>query len=363
MGAVDGQSPHRVHEARNGRASVAIRSRVPLRVSFAGGGTDVPPYPQTHGGVVLCAAIDRFAFASLAPTADGTPFIAESLDYGIRAAYAHPSHLAFDGELDLLKASLRRLAPDAVGGAHLSIHSDAPPGSGLGSSSAMTVAIVGALSRWLDQPLTDYEVAHLAVVIEREDLAIEGGLQDQYACTFGGFNFIEFHHDAVVVNPLRVNPETLLELQYTLLLVFTGTTRRSDGILARQIQNYGVPGGAVQDALQELKHITLDMKRALLQSRLDNFGALLHAGWENKKRLATGITTPHIDEMYACALRAGAIGGKVLGAGGGGYLLLACPETRRHAVARACEQLGGTPAPFQFEATGLRTWRADGGAR
>lgn len=318
----------------------------------------MPPYPETHGGVVLCAAIDRFAYASLTPTGVGTPFVAESLDYDLTASYGDTSHLVFDGELDLLKASLRRLAPDAVGGAHLYMHSDAPPGSGLGSSSAMTVAIVGALSRWLDQPLTDYETAHLAVMIERGDLGIQGGLQDQYACTFGGFNFIEFHHDAVVVNPLRINAETILELQYTLLLVFTGATRRSDGILSRQIANYSDPVGVVQDALRELKDITLDMKRALLQSRLDNFGALLHAGWENKKRLASGITNPGIDTMYEAAIRAGAIGGKVLGAGGGGYLLLSCPSTRRHAVSRACEAEGGSPVPFLFEATGLRTWRA-----
>lgn len=335
-----------------------IRSRVPLRMSFAGGGTDVPPYPETHGGVVLCAAIDRFAYASLTPTGVGTPFVAESLDYDLTASYGDTSHLVFDGELDLLKASLRRLAPDAVGGAHLYMHSDAPPGSGLGSSSAMTVAIVGALSRWLDQPLTEYETAHLAVMIERGDLGIQGGLQDQYACTFGGFNFIEFHHDAVVVNPLRINAETILELQYTLLLVFTGATRRSDGILSRQIANYSDPVGVVQDALRELKDITLDMKRALLQSRLDNFGALLHAGWENKKRLASGITNPGIDTMYEAAIRAGAIGGKVLGAGGGGFLLLSCPATRRHAVSRACEAVGGSPVPFLFEATGLRTWRS-----
>ena len=335
-----------------------IRSRVPLRMSFAGGGTDVPPYPETHGGVVLCGAIDRFAYASLTPTGAGTPFLADSLDYDVSASYADASHLVFDGELDLLKASLRRLAPAAVGGAHLYMHSDAPPGSGLGSSSAMTVAIVGALSRWLEQPLTEYETAHLAVVIERGDLGIQGGLQDQYACTFGGFNVSEVHHDAVVVTPLRINPETILELQYTLLLVFTGATRRSDGILARQIANYSNPSGDVQDALRELKDITLDMKRALLQSRLDNFGALLHAGWENKKRLASGITNPGIDTMYEEALRAGAIGGKVLGAGGGGYLLLSCPATRRHAVARACEAVGGSPVPFLFEATGLRTWRA-----
>ena len=318
----------------------------------------MPPYPETHGGVVLCAAIDRFAYASLTPTGVGTPFVAESLDYDLTASYGDTSHLVFDGELDLLKASLRRLAPDAVGGAHLYMHSDAPPGSGLGSSSAMTVAIVGALSRWLDQPLTEYETAHLAVMIERGDLGIQGGLQDQYACTFGGFNFIEFHHDAVVVNPLRINPETILELQYTLLLVFTGATRRSDGILSRQIANYSNPAGDVQDALRELKDITLDMKRALLQSRLDNFGALLHAGWENKKRLASGITNPGIDAIYEAAIRAGAIGGKVLGAGGGGYLLLSCPATRRHAVSRACEAEGGSPVPFLFEATGLRTWRA-----
>ena len=213
-----------------------IRSRSPLRISFAGGGTDVPPYPQERGGAVLSITIDKHTYVSLEPN-DEDAITVQSLDYDIVAKYHTEQDLAYNGELDLVKAVIRRMAADRRG-MKLFMHSDAPPGSGLGSSSALVVSIVGALRHWLRQPLTDYETAELAHHIERDDLNIKGGLQDHYASTFGGVNFIEFYDKAVIVNPLRVRPERLDELEYNLVLCYTGQTRLSANILERQIASF-----------------------------------------------------------------------------------------------------------------------------
>jgi D-glycero-alpha-D-manno-heptose-7-phosphate kinase len=334
---------------------VIFRAKVPLRVSFAGGGTDVPPYPQQRGGVVLATTIDKYAYASLAPREDGEITV-HSLDYDIVAKFDADDALLFDGEFDAVKATLRRLGEPR--GLDLFLRSDAPPGSGLGSSSAMIVALIGVLARWGRQPMTSSAVADCAVAIERGDLGIKGGLQDQYATAFGGFNLIEFHPTMTVVNPLRVDRDYANELEYRLLLCYTGRTRLSGNILARQIDNYAAEKPDVMAALNQLKQITLDMKNALLQGRLDDFGALMHTTWENKKRLEPTITDAAIDEMYAEARRAGALGGKILGAGGGGFFLFFCPFERRHIIAERLEQMGGKVVEFGFEDRGLQTWQA-----
>lgn len=335
-----------------------IRSKAPLRLSFAGGGTDVPPYPQEYGGVVLSATINKYAFATLAFTADGALTV-ESLDYDIVAKYHSEQDLTFDGNLDLVKAVIRRLLKEQVNqGLHLFLQSDAPPGSGLGSSSTLVVAMIGLFKQWLQLPLTDYEIAELAFQIEREDLGIKGGMQDQYAATFGGFNFIEFLGPKVVVNPLRVDAGAINELEYKLLLCYTGKTRTSAHILDRQIQAYVQKRAEVLEALATLKEITLQMKNCLLQSRLDEFGSLLHDEWQAKKRLDTEISNPQIEELYAAARKEGALGGKLAGAGAGGYLLFYCPFKEKHRIAQKLEQLGGQVVEFGFEPRGLQTWSA-----
>jgi D-glycero-alpha-D-manno-heptose-7-phosphate kinase len=331
-----------------------VRAKAPLRISFAGGGTDVPPYPQERGGAVLSVTIDKYAYASLAQTGDAAITV-QSLDYDLVAKYHSAADLTYNGELDLVKAAIRRLAPDARG-IRLFLHSDAPPGSGLGSSSTLVVALVGMLRHYLRQPLTDYEVAELAYQIERVDLGIVGGMQDQYAATFGGVNFIEFHDKAVIVNPLRVRADRLNELQYNLLLCYTGATRLSARIVERQTQSYVQRREEVVRALDAQKEMAIAMKNALLQGRLGDFGDLLHQAWQAKKHMDTAITNPQIDEMYEAARQAGAIGGKILGAGGGGYLLLYCPFDRKHVVAPALERLGGQFVSFGFDLQGLQTW-------
>ncbi len=331
-----------------------IRSRAPLRISFAGGGTDVEPYPRERGGAVLSATMDKYAYATLRPRQDGQLCV-KSLDYDVVARYNVNGRLPYDGELDLVKAVVRTMGGGS--GLDLFLHSDAPPGSGLGSSSTMVVALIGAFDRWLDRSLEEYEIARLAYQIERVELGVPGGWQDQFAAVFGGFNFIEFLGDEIVVNPLRIKRSILHELHYRLLLCYTGRTRLSGRILDRQIAGYVEKRRDVVAALDAIKAITIQAKNALLQGRLDDFGRLLYEGWEQKKRLASGITDTSIDALYEVGVKAGAIGGKLLGAGGGGYLLFLCPFERKHLIAQALEEAGGQVVPFNFDLRGLQVWR------
>jgi len=329
-----------------------IRAKAPLRVSFAGGGTDVPPFPAHEGGLVLSAAINRYAYGALAPRDDSNIGI-ESVDLGRTVAYAHDDELDFDGNFDLVKAAIRKLGR---GGFDLFLHSSAPPGSGLGSSSSVIVTLIGLLKEYHRLALTDYEIAELAFTLEREDLGIKGGRQDQYAATFGGFNFIEISGDHVIVNPLRIPDEVLNELEHNMLLCFTGRTRRSDHIIEDQTKRYV---GRDEDALEGLrlqKELAVQMKDALLRRRLNDFGSLLGTAWEAKKKMSPRISTGFIDEAYEAARSEGALGGKVTGAGGGGYMLFFCPFHLKHRVAERLTGLGGQVTEFEFAERGLSTW-------
>jgi D-glycero-alpha-D-manno-heptose-7-phosphate kinase len=305
---------------------------------------------------VLNATIDHYAWGSLRPGDNGRIRI-ESVDLGISLDCSVDSKLEFDGQLDLVKATIVRLQAQESRGFDVFLHSDAPPGSGLGSSSALIVGLVGLVKEFKNLPLTEYEVAQLAYVIERQDLRIQGGHQDQYASSFGGFNFIEFYGDRVIVNPLRIHQDTVNELEHNLLLCYTGTTRRSDRIIEDQTKRFEEKQGDTLRALGEQKQLATDMKNALLRRRLDDFGDLLHSAWESKKNLSPRISNSRIDEMYETARNSGALGGKITGAGGGGYMLFYCEFEKRHKVAEALKQLGATPTEFAFESRGLQAWR------
>lgn len=334
-----------------------IRAKAPLRISFAGGGTDIPPFPEQEGGCVLSATIDNYAWGSLRAREDGQISV-ESADLNASMSFATCSELKFDGHLDLVKAALLRLhANHSQQGIEIFLHSDAPPGSGLGSSSALMVALVGLLKELRGLPLTDYEIAQMAYQIEREDVCIKGGFQDQYASTFGGFNFIEFYKDRIIVNPLRVPADVVNELGHNLVLCYTGTTRRSDRIIEDQTIRFVRREQSTLDGLREQKSLAVDMKNALLCRKLNDFGILLHYAWESKKKISPRISTSQIDELYEVARKHGALGGKMVGAGGGGYMMLYCQFERRHRVIQALRELGMTPAEFAFEALGLQTWR------
>jgi len=333
-----------------------IRAKAPLRISFAGGGTDVPPYPERNGGCVLNATIDSFAWGSLRPRQDGRIRLA-SADFDLLLEYTTQSEMLLDGQLDLVKAVINRCGARDSGGFEIFLHSDAPPGSGLGSSSALIVALVGLIKEFKNIRLTQYEIAESAYQIERHDLAIQGGLQDQYAATFGGFNFMEFYGDRVVINPLRVNPEVLNELEHNLLLCYTGQTRRSDRIIEDQTQRLESGNAETVDALAQQKQLAIDMKSALMRHKLDDFGDLLNSAWEAKRRISAKISNPMIEEMYAEARKCGALGGKITGAGGGGFILFYCQFENKLKVAEALKGMGAIPKEFAFEGHGLQTWR------
>jgi D-glycero-alpha-D-manno-heptose-7-phosphate kinase len=329
-----------------------IRAKAPLRVSFAGGGTDVPPFPEREGGLVLSATINRYAYGALAPRSDSRIGI-DSADFGLSLKYGVEDEIAFDGRLDLAKAAIRKLGR---GGYDLFLHSNAPPGSGLGSSSAVMVALIGLLKEFHGRPLTDYDIAQLAFDLERKELGIKGGLQDQYAATFGGFNFIEFEGDRVIVNPLRIPADVIHELEHNMLLCYTGKTRSSDRIIEDQTKRWKGGDDFALEGLRAGKELAVAMKNALLQRRLRDFGDLLGAAWEQKKKMSPKISNEFIDTAYEEARKHGALGGKVTGAGGGGYMLFYCPFQCRHRVADALTAMRGKVTEFEFTANGLTTW-------
>jgi D-glycero-alpha-D-manno-heptose-7-phosphate kinase len=336
---------------------VSIRAKAPLRISFGGGGTDVSPYPEEKGGAVLSATIDKYTYCSLAARQSSFTSV-YSLDYDLSGRYSPDEKLRYDGELGLVKAAIKVMGNSE--GIDLFLHSDAPPGSGLGTSSAMTVAIVGAFNRLLKTPLTEYATAELAYRIERQEAGIKGGRQDQYAASFGGFNFIEFLGNTTVVNPLRIKTEIVNELQYRLLLCYTGRTRLSAGIIDDQVSGYIQKKENVTLALDRTKALAVEMKNQLLLGHIDEFGSLMHEAWESKKMFSDRITDSHIDALYEAARRNGALGGKLLGAGGGGYLLVLSEFDKWHIIARRLEELGGTVVKFAFSPVGLQTWELNG---
>ena len=346
-----------------------LRSKAPLRLSFAGGGTDVSPYPEERGGAVLNCTINKFAYATLAAIPDGTGRASlHSLDYSLSVNYDRGAQMTYNGELDLVKAAVKSLRPTepdrrALDSLELFLHSDAPPGTGLGSSSTMTVALVGAFQHYLRTSWGPYDIAELAYRIEREELGLKGGRQDQYAAAFGGFNFMEFERGRSIVTPLRIADATLNELAYRMLLCYTGTSHFSNDIIQRQQASYAEKRTDTVEALDATRQLALDMKAELLRGNLDEMGRLLDRGWQLKKRFTEGISTARIDRLYEKAREAGALGGKLLGAGGGGYLLLFCDFERRAKVAQVVQDQGGSVVDFAFEPKGVQTWTVASSAK
>lgn len=303
--------------------------------------------------MVLSSTINKYAYASLSERAEDGVGI-QSLDYDVNVNYGVDEVFRTDGELALLRGVLKRFELNR--GVDIFLHSDAPPGSGLGSSSTMCVAMVALLKKYLGVNIGKYAMAELAYEIERKDLAIKGGKQDQYAAAFGGFNLIEFYAHQTVVNPLRIEPYIARELQYHLLLCFTGRTRMSDGLIEYQVDRFKRAEKGTVDALHELKRLTYLMKDALVRGELDRFGELLHDAFVAKQEMNPRSVPPEILHLYEVGRKNGAIGGKILGAGGGGYLLFFCDFRRKHHVARALEEAGGKISEFDFVDEGAQSW-------
>lgn len=338
-----------------------LRARAPLRVSFAGGGTDVAPFPEREGGAVLSATIGSYAYATLRPRTDGQITV-ESHDYGTSIGYEVGAPLVLDGQLDLPKAAISRIMrlEGAIRseGFDLFLHTNAPPGSGLGSSSAVMVAVIDLVARHCGLDLGPHEIAELAYRLERDDLHIPGGYQDQYAAAFGGFNFMEFRTDGdVVVNPLRVRPDTVHELEHNMLLAYTGRTRVSDHIIEDQVSRYETGNEDAIAGLRAQRDLADAMRVALLRGKVDEIGHLLGQAWREKQRMSSRITTPLISQAVERALATGALGGKVTGAGGGGHMIFICEFEKRHVVADELLRIGLSVSEFTFTKHGVTTWK------
>lgn len=338
-----------------------VRARAPLRLGLAGGGTDVAPFCDVHGGYVLNATIDRYAHASIRVLQE--PQIRfNATDLGQISSFDLEDPMPLNGVLDLHKAVFQRMMREFNGGAaialELTTYCDAPAGSGLGSSSTLVVVIIRAFVELLNLPLDDYAVAQLAFQIERIDCSLQGGRQDQYSATFGGFNFMEFYENGrTVVNPLRIKNWVICELEASMVLFYIGVSRESARIIADQSNNVQSGNEDAIAAMLELKREAVNMKDCLLKGDFDGIVESLLHGWASKKRSAKTVSNPLIEEIYRSALASGAMAGKVSGAGGGGHMIFFVKPERRIELIRSLQKFNGQINNCNFTKFGTQAWR------
>ena len=336
------------------------RSKAPLRLGIAGGGSDVSPYSDIYGGLILNATINLYAYCTIEERHDGMIKI-NAPDISSFIEYPTAISLPIDGQLDLHKGVYNRIVKDYYYkplSFSITTYSDAPPGSGLGSSSTMVVAIVKAFVEWLNLPLGEYEIAQLAYEIERGDLKLSGGKQDQYAATFGGFNFMEFiKDDRVIVNPLRIKRWIIDELESSMLLYYTGASRSSAAIIDEQKKNTSSNNLVSIEAMHQIKKSSIEMKEALLKGDISSFTDILGRAWENKKKMADSITNDEINNVFDIAIASGAITGKVSGAGGGGFIMFMINPVNKVNVMNALKKLNGHVVDFHFTEGGCHGWK------
>ncbi len=349
-----------------------VRSRAPVRIDWAGGWTDVALFTQEQRGAVVNAAINIYSYVTVRKLRPkrvrskeyGYHHIREVQDRSIRIysadfnTYQSASEikdLEYDGNVDLAIAAVRKSNIDY--GVEIITRSNAPPGSGLGSSASMGLALVSAFNALSGSMLLPYELAELASSIERYELNILGGKQDQYASALGGINFMEFSGEEVKTSMLQLSRDAIYELEKNLVLCYTGKSRLSSNIHQNVMDAYLRKDRDTLEALKNLKQIAVAVKDALLKNDLFSFGRLLTDNWENQKRLHATITNSQIDSLFELALRNGAVGGKACGAGGGGCLIFFCFPDKEHLVRRKLEEAGVTMIDFNFDFEGLQTWR------
>lgn len=338
-----------------------IRSRAPLRIGVAGGGTDLPSYSDEYGGAVFNVTIGMYAYCTIIPTTDGRIVINA---YDNHNSIDIPSVTRFDivdDNLILHKGVYNRIVKDFNGGRPLSFvmstSNDAPVGSGLGTSSTMVVAILEAFNKWLGLDLSDYDKAYLAYDIERNDLNLSGGKQDQYSAVFGGFNLMEFKTNGeTIVNPLRVSPSTVSELECSLVLYYNGKSRSSAQIISEQIKNATLKNKTTIDAMHGLKKSAEEIKESVLVGDIKRFAEILRASWENKKKTSSIVSNKDLEQTINYAMQNGAEAVKVSGAGGGGFLMLYCNPINRQKLIDALNMLNGKVYPVKFTKTGVESW-------
>jgi D-glycero-alpha-D-manno-heptose-7-phosphate kinase len=348
------------------RKPTAIRSRAPLRLGLAGGGTDLSPFCDDHGGAVLNCTIDRYAYAFLASRTDGKlVFRADDIEADEEHAFGAP--VPTDGGMLLHRGVYNRFLAmgglERLGGLTVTTTVDAPAGSGLGSSSALVVALCEGFREISAAPLGLYDIARTAFEVEREDLMLAGGKQDQYAAAFGGVNFIEFlDRGRVIVNPLRLSRDVLSELETSLIACFSGVSRESARIIDQQTSNIRTANDDALAGLFALKGMAQDMKGKLVAGDIPGVAAILAESWAAKKRTAAAISTGQIDMLMDAGLGAGAYAGKVSGAGGGGFVMFLSPPDRRLKVIKALRAAGGEASPVHLTHAGVETWHVPAAA-
>lgn len=337
-----------------------IRSKAPLRLGLAGGGSDVSPYSDLYGGLVLNATINLYAYCTIEEL-PADEITIESFDSDYQATLPLTAELPIDGQASLIKGVYNRVMKSfqlPLKGFRITTYNDAPAGSGLGTSSTMVVTILKAFVEWHGLPLGDYEIARMAYEIERKDLGLSGGKQDQYAAAFGGFNYMEFlQNDMVIVNPLKVKRWIQDELEASMVLYFTGRSRSSAAIIDQQKKNTSQKDSKSVEAMHRIKQSAIDMKLAVLKGDMHEFARVLGQAWEDKKKMADAITNPVIEEAFAVARAAGAKCGKVSGAGGGGFIMFFVDPARKKAVIEALGKLSGFTMPFNFTDGGAHGWK------
>jgi D-glycero-alpha-D-manno-heptose-7-phosphate kinase len=337
-----------------------IRSKAPLRLGLAGGGSDLSPYSDKFGGSILNATINLYAYCTIIDNKDGFIRI-DAPDIETSAIFESKTFLKIDGVLDLHKGVYNRIVKDyqlPPLSFSMITYSDAPAGSGLGSSSTMVVAIVKAFVEWLNLPLGEYEIARLAYEIERFDLNLSGGKQDQYAAAFGGFNFMEFKsNEQVIVNPLRIKQWIIDELESSMILYYTGVSRSSAKIIDEQKKNTSTGNITAIQAMDRIKQSSVDMKEAILKGDMNQFSKIMGGAWEDKKKMATSISNKHLDSIFETAVQAGALTGKISGAGGGGFIMFLVDPIKRISVINTLNKMNGKVVNFQFSKGGCHGWK------
>ena len=336
------------------------RARAPLRLGLAGGGTDISSYCDIYGGYVLNATIDRYAYAVIR-VLDEPVVRFHASDRQQTVAVGLQAAIMLDGALDLHKAVYNYMILNFNDGKSIPIEMttfcDAPPGSGLGSSSTLVVAMIKAFIELLNVYLDDYAIAQLAFHIERVECGLQGGRQDQYSATFGGFNFIEFYKNGrTLVNTLRIKEWIRCELESSIVLYYTGTSRESANIIDDQTTNIQSGDVGSLEAMHGLKREALETKESLLRGDFSSFSESLLRGWKNKKRTAGGVSNTEIDSIYQAAISSGALAGKVSGAGGGGFLWFLIPAEKRMCVIRCLNRFGGQVSNCHFTREGAQAW-------
>ncbi|MFX1412311.1 MAG: GHMP kinase [Promethearchaeota archaeon] len=332
-----------------------IRSKAPFRISFGGGGTDLPPYCTEHGGCVINTAIDRHVYISVSPRNDKRIRIVstnlnEQFEFNVKDNNYSNGYELFKGTINVL---------DISDGFDINIYSELPAGSGMGGSSTLVVALIGAFNEYYQNELTKHEIAQKAYEIERIELKQKGGYQDQFAAAYGGFNFMEFT-DKAKISPVDTTEQILNELQFRLVLCYVGGSHFSSDIQDEVLEGYKDERKTFIETMQDLKDVAYEMK-ALIESKdvnqLTKFGELLHKGWMSKKSLSSKISSKNIENFYLTSRKFGVIGGKLLGAGGGGHLLLFSDPEKKFNVINELKKIGGTIVNFHFNPKGLEVWR------